>query len=125
MRRYNLSPLQLLRPGTACRIKAGLALRGQSPQGAAPLLLLTYCLADRSLAAFMRELLTITREVEPAVEPLLAAKLGPSIWASGLERLLQVRELQASYVYATVLAKKFRVCLYLLRLQWKLVLPLG
>lgn len=73
----------------------------------------------------MRELLTITREIEPAVEPLLAAKLGSSIWASGLERLLQVRELQASYVYATVLAKKFRVSLHLLRLQWKLGMLVG
>ncbi|KAK9861918.1 hypothetical protein WJX84_011184 [Apatococcus fuscideae] len=81
-----------------------------SDSGHDPQLTLTNILlsCNISLAAFMRELLTTARDIGPAVEPLLAAKLGPSAWVSGLERLLQVRELQASYVYATVLAKKFR-----------------
>ncbi len=57
----------------------------------------------------MRELPTVLRDTSPAVERVLSAGY-PSVNCSGdLERLMQVRELQASYVYATVLAKKFKV----------------
>ncbi|KAK9863068.1 hypothetical protein WJX84_009434 [Apatococcus fuscideae] len=78
---------------------------GHHPQLALANILLS---CNLSLASFMRELPSVLRAVGPAVEPWLLARLPSAGSESDLERLLQVRELQASYVYATVLAKKFK-----------------
>ncbi len=57
----------------------------------------------RSLADFLKELPVVFNKAEPSVSNLLDP-------GAPLERRLRLRELQLSFVYITVLAKKCRVC---------------
>lgn len=61
-----------------------------------------HILASVRLEEFLKELPTVIRRAEPN----LTALLGESI---PLARLLKLRELQTSFVYSTVLAKKNKV----------------
>lgn len=55
-----------------------------------------------SIADFLKELPVIVRKSEPLLDGVIEK-------AQPLERTLKLRELQTSYVYTTVLAKKCRV----------------
>ena len=63
----------------------------------AEITILTYSIAD-----FLKELPVIVRKIEPRLSGVMERN-------APLERTLKLRELQTSYVYTTVLAKKCRV----------------
>ena len=65
----------------------------------------------------MKELPTVIRRAEPNLTTLLGESLP-------LARLLKLRELQTSFVYSTVLAKKNKVGAISSSLQYLVAIPL-